>query len=213
MTTLNDLNGDLDDEAYTVRVGELRALLSASIADTAPKVEMTIDEASAVEFYAHTPDVALQDFKARSKKLRDSILGTPVESIADTAGAKPVAIDEIVRSIYGTCATPQEYRLARAVLAASCADSSASALKVSGDAYMNDDGSITFAAPPAPSVADAAGASDQFTEYRRGAMEAFNRANMINLNRQGRTAEETCAYLVRSLAELADGGAKESGND
>jgi hypothetical protein len=35
MTTLNDLNGYLDDEAYTIRVGELRALLSASIADTA----------------------------------------------------------------------------------------------------------------------------------------------------------------------------------
>ncbi|WP_250477361.1 hypothetical protein [Caballeronia sp. INML1] len=33
MTTLNDLNGYLDDEAYTVRVGELRALLAAGASE------------------------------------------------------------------------------------------------------------------------------------------------------------------------------------
>lgn len=43
-------------------------------------------------------------------------------------------------------------------------------------------------------------------EYRRGVMEAFHQANMANANRQGRTAEETCSYLVRSLADLANGG-------
>jgi hypothetical protein len=40
--------------------------------------------------------------------------------------------------------------------------------------------------------------------YRRGVREAFNHANIINANRQGRTAEETCAHLIRSLAELAN---------
>lgn len=45
-----------------------------------------------------------------------------------------------------------------------------------------------------------------FAEYRRGVREAFNVANIIKANPQGRTAEETCAYIVRSLAELANGG-------
>lgn len=46
--------------------------------------------------------------------------------------------------------------------------------------------------------------------YRRGVREAFDLANMINSNRIGnklQTAEETCACIVRSLAELANGGA------
>jgi len=52
----------------------------------------------------------------------------------------------------------------------------------------------------------AMGEREAFADYRRGLMEAFHTANMINANRQGRTAEETCAYLIRSLAELANGG-------
>ncbi|RSE97136.1 hypothetical protein, partial [Achromobacter aegrifaciens] len=47
----------------------------------------------------------------------------------------------------------------------------------------------------------------QLSEYRRGVMDAFHLANMANANRQGRTAEETCAHLVRSLADLANGDA------
>jgi hypothetical protein len=61
-----------------------------------------------------------------------------------------------------------------------------------------------------PSGEDAAngaiGEREAFDDYRRGLMEAFHVANMINANRQGRTAEETCTYLVRGLAELANGG-------
>jgi len=55
-------------------------------------------------------------------------------------------------------------------------------------------------------VAEPVKVQTAFEDYRRGLMEAFHVANMINANRQGRTAEETCAYLVRSLAELANGG-------
>ncbi len=47
----------------------------------------------------------------------------------------------------------------------------------------------------------------QVSDYRRGVMDAFHLANMANANRQGRTAEETCAHLVRSLADLANGDA------
>lgn len=49
----------------------------------------------------------------------------------------------------------------------------------------------------------------RFAEYRRGVREAFNVANMINANRTGNnlhSGDETCAYIVRSLAELANGG-------
>jgi len=63
---------------------------------------------------------------------------------------------------------------------------------------------IKEAAPIA--VAEPVKVQTAFEDYRRGLMEAFHVANMINANRQGRTAEETCAYLVRSLAELANGG-------
>jgi hypothetical protein len=45
-----------------------------------------------------------------------------------------------------------------------------------------------------------------FEEYRRGLMEAFHVANMINANRQGRTAEETCSSIVRTLAEMVNSG-------
>lgn len=48
--------------------------------------------------------------------------------------------------------------------------------------------------------------ADNFAEYRRGVREAFDLANTIRANPYGRNAEETCAYIVRSLAELANGG-------
>jgi hypothetical protein len=58
--------------------------------------------------------------------------------------------------------------------------------------------------PAAPSVAqDERGA---FEEYRRGVKEAFHIVNMINANRQGRTAEETCSSIVRTLAEMVNSG-------
>jgi hypothetical protein len=47
---------------------------------------------------------------------------------------------------------------------------------------------------------------DAAESYRRGLREAFDIANMITANRQGRSAEEICAYLVRKLAGLANGG-------
>lgn len=45
---------------------------------------------------------------------------------------------------------------------------------------------------------------EAFKEYRRGVREAFDLAHVIETNRQGRTAEETCAYILRRLAEFAD---------
>lgn len=47
----------------------------------------------------------------------------------------------------------------------------------------------------------------QLSEYWRGVLDAFHLANTANANRQGRTVEETCAHLVRSLADLANGDA------
>ncbi len=42
--------------------------------------------------------------------------------------------------------------------------------------------------------------------YRRGIKDAFHSVNMINANRQGRTADETCSYIVRTLAEQVNNG-------
>lgn len=42
--------------------------------------------------------------------------------------------------------------------------------------------------------------------YRRGIKDAFHSINMINANRQGRTADETCSYIVRTLAEQVNSG-------
>ncbi|BBP95917.1 hypothetical protein BSFA1_10460 [Burkholderia sp. SFA1] len=75
MTTLDDLNGYLDDEAYTVRVGELRALLSAGITDATGVRRTTFcmeDCTCAREFGEPVCTIA-----------------APSASIADTAGAKP----------------------------------------------------------------------------------------------------------------------------
>jgi hypothetical protein len=47
--------------------------------------------------------------------------------------------------------------------------------------------------------------ADPYAEYRRGVREAFNLVNMINANRQCRNDKDTCSYIVRSLAELANG--------
>lgn len=56
--------------------------------------------------------------------------------------------------------------------------------------------------PRAPVAGERAAHSD----YRRGVMEAFHLANMAHANRQGRTAEETCAHIVQSVMTLANGG-------
>lgn len=45
---------------------------------------------------------------------------------------------------------------------------------------------------------------EHFNEYRRGLREAFNFANIIGANPQGRTHEENVRYMVRSLADLAN---------
>jgi hypothetical protein len=42
--------------------------------------------------------------------------------------------------------------------------------------------------------------------YRRGTKDAFHLVNMLNANRQGRTADETCSYIVRTLAEQVNSG-------
>ena len=91
MTTLNDLNGYLDDEAYTVRVGELRALLSASIADTAGAKPVTgpwpTDAMNAA---------GMRELAAFHKSRGDTVdaiylamsaAAPPAPSVADAAGA------------------------------------------------------------------------------------------------------------------------------
>lgn len=45
-----------------------------------------------------------------------------------------------------------------------------------------------------------------FDAYRRGVREAFDHVNTIRANPQGRNAEETLDYIMRTLAELANGG-------
>lgn len=47
--------------------------------------------------------------------------------------------------------------------------------------------------------------ADAFAEYRRGVREAFNHANVIRANPHGRNADETLTYIMRTLAELANG--------
>lgn len=52
-----------------------------------------------------------------------------------------------------------------------------------------------------PAVADQSADDVRADGYRRGIEDAFHRINMINANRRGRTGDETCSYIVRTLAE------------
>ncbi len=86
MTTLNDLNGYLDDEAYTVRVGELRALL----ATPAP----LSDEPVAEEKLMEVANRVASEFRELAAKLPPDVLAN---LFAANPSDKQEAVAEIVR--------------------------------------------------------------------------------------------------------------------
>ncbi|BAO88963.1 hypothetical protein [Caballeronia cordobensis] len=183
MTTLNDLNGYLDDEAYTVRVGELRALLSASIADTAAPV---ID-------------------KSMVKRLMvQHGLDKSHESIADTAGAN-LDCGECA-CLPGFCDKEGEVRSVLRMIVEKINAEGPASRDWQGFTHLCELAEQLLAAP---SVADAAGASDDkalldYLDNEDNPVDTiyFDDGKIIDVAGR-RTAREAIRAAI----------AKESGND